>query len=59
MKLFNAQSAEKQITNANSKVVENKDLDNKVLFSKELLISVAGGVNEVVRPWPPTDLSPK
>jgi|GEM_PF-5306597 len=53
MKLFNAQSAKKQTKNNETTTAVNKDLEAKVLNSKDLLSSVAGGINEVVRPWPP------
>lgn len=53
MKLFNAQSAKKQVNNTEITVAANKSLDSKVLVSKDLLSAVAGGINEIARPWPP------
>jgi hypothetical protein len=53
MKLFNAQSAEKQVKNNETTTSENKALATKVLSDKDLLATVAGGINEIARPWPP------
>lgn len=53
MKLFNAQSAKKQVKNNDTTVVVIKTLENKVLVDKDLLTTVAGGINEMIRPWPP------
>lgn len=53
MKLFNAQSAKKQIKNTEITAVATKTLDSKVLLGKDLLATVAGGINETARPWPP------
>ncbi|RVU40338.1 hypothetical protein EOE67_07010 [Rheinheimera riviphila] len=56
MKLFNAQSNDTQVNQIKAAVATIDTLESKVLVSKDLLATVAGGVNEVVRPWPPTDL---
>lgn len=53
MKLFNAQSAKKQVKNTEITAVATKALDTKVLVEKDLLATVAGGINEMIRPWPP------
>lgn len=52
MKLFNAQSAEKQVKNTEATAV-NKTLDTKVLVNKDLLVAIAGGLNDTVVVWPP------
>lgn len=53
MKLFNAQSAKNEVKNCETTTSENKALDTKVLSDKALLATVAGGINEIARPWPP------
>ncbi len=53
MKLFNAQSATKQNKNTETATTENKALDSKVLFSKDLLTAIAGGINDNNTFWPP------
>ena len=52
MKLFNAQSTKKHNKNTQASAV-NKALDTKMLVSKDALISVAGGINDIVAIWPP------
>jgi len=53
MKLFNAQSTEKQVKNREITAPQSKALATKVLVDKDLLATVAGGINEIARPWPP------
>ena len=53
MKLFNAQSVEKQFQSKVNAVAKNKNLDDKVLSNKDFLASIAGGINEMSKPWPP------
>lgn len=52
MKLFNAQSAKKLIKNTEATAV-TKTLDTKVLVNKDLLVAVAGGLNDTSVVWPP------
>lgn len=53
MKLFNAQSAKKQVKDNQTAAVVNTALDTKVLVNKDLLAAVAGGLNDLTLIWPP------
>jgi len=53
MKLFNAQSANKQVKSTRTGAAVNTVLDTKVMVNKDLLIAVAGGLNDTVAIWPP------
>lgn len=53
MKLFNAQSVNHVNVTKQTAVNNDKNLDAKVLVAKDLLATVAGGINETIRPWPP------
>jgi hypothetical protein len=53
MKLFNAQSANKQVKSTKTGAAVNTVLDTKVMVNKDLLIAVAGGLNDTVAIWPP------